>query len=373
MRTVDSLIRATAIRLRTTHLSLDQAFAVGDPKLVLELRKEIRVLEDGLSELVYGESPTRREERRRSDLYRAAGEPSHFGRQHTVDRQTGQSEPPGIRLSADERRHAVRLALGEFAGFEIGTGEEEPETVIRIGDSGSLLAPGEPMILTGPPGVGKSTLVLQLIAGAAAGFGPWTDVAGLSVRSCPCVLASWEDGQSRLGRRIQDLGIEPSPALFAIEMAARPLYSSEGSDRTGPTRHWRPFWHEVRALFQDGRDAFEGAGGPGILVLDPALAAYGSDDTLGSGVREFVSAVSTEAAEIGVGVVIIHHPSKRGRPGMDRVGGSVQWTAAARAVLHLGAAAAPEQWILSVEKANYAPQVKLRLRRHGASGAFEEA
>ena len=66
---------------------------------------------------------------------------------------------------------------------------------------GGGLVPGTVALLAGEPGIGKSTLLLQL-------------VANLSAAGLPCVLASGEESRRQVASRAQRLGLDVSQVAF---------------------------------------------------------------------------------------------------------------------------------------------------------------
>ncbi|HEX2025244.1 MAG TPA: ATPase domain-containing protein [Actinomycetota bacterium] len=103
---------------------------------------------------------------------------------------------------------------------------EEPDRRLRTGFDGvdrvlgGGLVPGSVVLLAGEPGIGKSTLVLQVVAHLAA--------AGEV-----CLVASGEETRSQVSARARRLGIDAAPASFvagrdlpAVVDAARASRSS---------------------------------------------------------------------------------------------------------------------------------------------------
>ena len=95
------------------------------------------------------------------------------------------------------------------AGIELRTLAHEPEDERRIPTGfagvdrvlGGGLVPATVALLAGEPGIGKSTLLLQL-------------VANLSAAGLPCLLASGEESRRQVAARARRLGIDGSAVSF---------------------------------------------------------------------------------------------------------------------------------------------------------------
>ena len=90
---------------------------------------------------------------------------------------------------------AVPLDPGGETDARIATGLPGLDRVL-----GGGLVPGSVVLLAGPPGIGKSTLVLQLL--------------GSLGRSSPCVLASGEESRAQVAHRATRLGIDREGIAF---------------------------------------------------------------------------------------------------------------------------------------------------------------
>src|SRR5436190_18965401 len=90
-----------------------------------------------------------------------------------------------------------------LSSLEVG----EPERRVRTGFEGidrvlgSGLVPGSVLLLAGEPGIGKSTLLLQLVSNLSA--------AGLS-----CLLASGEESREQVASRAARLGLSGESVKF---------------------------------------------------------------------------------------------------------------------------------------------------------------
>ena len=94
---------------------------------------------------------------------------------------------------------------GSVAPVPLGTSRDEAR--IRTGVPGldrvlgGGLVPGSVVLIAGPPGIGKSTLVLQLL--------------GLLARSTPCLLTSGEESRAQVAGRAERLGLGGDGVEFA--------------------------------------------------------------------------------------------------------------------------------------------------------------
>ena len=254
---------------------------------------------------------------------------------------------------------------------------ELPEPLIRLaGTDGALLTVGEAAILSGKGGRGKSTLALQWALGAAAPMGetsgPFVPVTGFEVRRGPVVVADYENAPGIVRKvALRLLGADDPraipEALTLTEMRGFPLYGPQAGAHysTEPARlpAWRPFWRDVATRLEEGRKIVGEDSGPGLLVLDPVADAFTGEDSRVTAVRSFLHAVRLEAAALGIGVLMVAHPSKQGAGaggiGAHAVGGSPAWHDAARGVAYLrrtGEGPADDAALqLRIEKVNFGP------------------
>ena len=97
---------------------------------------------------------------------------------------------------------------------------------------------------------------------------------------------------------------------------------------------------------------------PALVIVDPALGAYTGEANHLAAVREFMSALASEASARGCGVLVVAHSNKAARardnddpfdPG--HVGGAGAWADADRGVLTLTGRS--DDRTLAVAKANW--------------------
>lgn len=294
-----------------------------------------------------------------------------------------------------------------------------PKTMIAwAGKDGALLVDGEILVVSGAGAAGKSTLTLQwaLAAAGAAGFpddpnAPERDDdpaarfvealppgPGISIRRAPVVIGCYEDLAAVVrdrARRIlagHESSAAPRPAkeiprdLSLVGLRGSPLYGpiSDAAPGTAPGRAalynarpgllpaWRPFWTAVSRLLGP-----KGKRGPGLVILDPAMAAFVAEDIRTAPVREFLDACREELDRLDAGLVVVAHPSKKGRAdgGADPASGSAAWFDAARGCLYLGRSAAQDAeydpaFDLDGKKANHGPAFDGRTLRRDGRAAF---
>ena len=123
-----------------------------------------------------------------------------------------QSRPPGaLAPSKSSRARGVN-----FQGLEdevpapprISTGVEEFDRVC-----GGGVVPGSAILLGGDPGVGKSTLLLQVAASAAR-------------RGVRCAYISGEEAVEQVRGRAQRMGLADAPVRLAAETSLRDILDS---------------------------------------------------------------------------------------------------------------------------------------------------
>jgi DNA repair protein RadA/Sms len=83
---------------------------------------------------------------------------------------------------------------------------------------GGGLVPATVALLAGEPGIGKSTLLLQL-------------VANLSAVGLPCLLASGEESRDQVALRVRRLGVPGDRVAFASGRELRPLLDAARAER----------------------------------------------------------------------------------------------------------------------------------------------
>jgi DNA repair protein RadA/Sms len=193
--------------------------------------------------------------------------------------EEAQGRPPGA--LAPSRASKARGLAFETLHSEITpparilTGVEEFDRVC-----GGGIVPGSAMLLSGDPGVGKSTLLLQVCAQAA-------------LRGAACVYISGEEAVEQVRARAARMGLAQAPVKLAAETALRDIL--DGLKR-------EPFdlvvIDSIQTLWSDVHEA-----GPGSVTQ----------------VRAAASELVRLAKKRGLAVILVGHVTKDGQVAGPRV------------------------------------------------------
>jgi len=193
--------------------------------------------------------------------------------------EEAQSRPPGA-LAPSRGAKARGLAFETLQSeapppARILTGVEEFDRVC-----GGGVVPGSAMLLSGDPGVGKSTLLLQVCAQAA-------------LRGSSCVYISGEEAVEQVRARAGRMGLAQAPVKLAAETAVRDIL--EGLKR----EHFDlVVIDSIQTLWSDVHEA-----GPGSVTQ----------------VRAAASELVRLAKKRGVAVILVGHVTKDGQVAGPRV------------------------------------------------------
>jgi DNA repair protein RadA/Sms len=208
-----------------------------------------------------------------------AGQCPACGVWNSLVEELGGGRPPG----AISPTKAARTRGLNFEGLlsetpappRIATGVTEFDRVC-----GGGVVPGSAILLGGDPGVGKSTLLLQVVANAAA-------------RGAACAYISGEEAVEQIRDRAHRMGVAQAPVKLAAETALREIL--------------------------DGlkRDAFD------LVVIDSIQTMWSDAHEAGPGSVTQVRACATELVRLakkkGVAVILVGHVTKDGQIAGPRV------------------------------------------------------
>ena len=190
-----------------------------------------------------------------------------------------QSRPPGglTPTRASKARGLVFETLQSEAPApaRIATGVEEFDRVC-----GGGVVPGSAILLSGDPGVGKSTLLLQVCGAAAA-------------RGARCAYISGEEAVEQIRARAERMGLAQSPVKLAAETAVRDIIDGLKRERFDLV-----VIDSVQTLWSDMHEA-----GPGSVTQ----------------VRAAASELVRLAKKSGSAIVLVGHVTKDGQIAGPRV------------------------------------------------------
>ena len=131
-----------------------------------------------------------------------------------VEEAPRESAPGGLGTAGRRRGHKI-----DFASLD-GPAEGAPRRACGIAEfdrvCGGGLVPGSAILIGGDPGIGKSTLLLQVAAALAA-----PDAAAPA-----CLYISGEEAVDQLRLRARRLGLSRAPVLLAAATAVRDIAAS---------------------------------------------------------------------------------------------------------------------------------------------------
>jgi len=211
---------------------------------------------------------------------------------------------------------AVAKAISTPDGVVLTRGSDiKPEAVDWLW--GDWLARGKLAILAGPPGQGKTTIAMAMVATVTSG-GKWPDATQCD-QGTALIWSGEDDPSDTLVPRLMAAGADLSRVWFVT-----------GSRVNGEVLPFDP----SRDLVQLTAKAHE-IGDVHLLVVDPVVSAVGGDSHKNTEVRRGLQPLVDLGLYLNAAVLGISHFSKgsAGRDPTERVTGSVAFGAVARVVM----------------------------------------
>jgi hypothetical protein len=191
---------------------------------------------------------------------------------------------------------------------------------------------GKITIVEGDPGIGKSTITLAIASAESRGIGLTGNVSHEPGR---IVIAAAEDG---------------------IADTIHPRLTALNADLSRIVALGKPFTFDDAGcvLLGDYMTGFK----PTLMIIDPLFSYVGNKDTNKQGdERQIMDRISRLAQTHDCDIVCVRHLNKGGNKAIYRGGGSIDFTAAARSVLLVGADPADNRQRAVVQtKNNLAPK-----------------
>ncbi|HVJ55748.1 MAG TPA: DNA repair protein RadA [Aliidongia sp.] len=192
-----------------------------------------------------------------------------------VEEAVADGPPKSLSASAAKGRKIA------FVGLE-GTSETAPRRLTGIAEfdrvCGGGLVPGSALLVGGDPGIGKSTLLLQVVAALAQGRG------GTKLK---CAYISGEEAVDQVRLRAARLGVASAPVELAAATSIRDIAGS-----------------------------LEAIGGPDVVIIDSIQTMYLDALDSAPGTVSQVRAAAQElirlAKRVGFTLVLVGHVTKEG-------------------------------------------------------------
>ena len=204
-----------------------------------------------------------------------AGKCDACGAWNTLVEEVVEAAPKGMKPGGGRRINFVELA---------GQSKETPRRITGIGEFdrvlGGGLVPGSATLIWGDPGIGKSTVLLQVVAGLSS--------------TCRCAYVSGEEAVDQVRMRAQRLGVAGASVGLAAATSVRDIISS-----------------------------LEAADSPDVVVIDSIQTMY--VDALDSApgtvaqVRASAQELIRVAKKRGIALLLVGHVTKEGAIAGPRV------------------------------------------------------
>lgn len=208
-----------------------------------------------------------------------------------------------------------------------------------------LIPAGQPCLLSGDGGLGKSLIALQMAASVVSGR-VWLS---RSVEHGAALYVSCEDEGDEIHRRLEKItanlgvGFDDLSNLHIAPMAETDaLLAVSGSGGLQMT----PLWDALVKRVEEIR--------PTLVILDSLADVFGGNEINRGEVRWFIGQMRKLCHRTGATIVILSHPSLSGMATGSGLSGSTHWNNAVRSRLYLTKpdGAGDDERVLEVKKNN---------------------
>ena len=306
-----------------------------------------------------------------------------YGAVHSAGAPRSRETPHRARI---ERIPTVDTADLEFvAELAAPPPRPAPTRVSREWLVQGVIPAGRLASIYGPPGIGKSTFVMQLAAAVMYGGCPVIPRDPKSKHKHPLTLEvpeerrgrvlwlTWEDETDEFVRRwnaayeagafafAKNAPRFPDPKLLTLVQMRRlgGIWGPAVGDHRATVAEWTPAGSVVVKMLQ----------GHTLAISDPIASAYAASEIDRAAVRAFASALDIAGEDAGCATLLIGHPAKATTATGGRYSGSSDWDAAPRARMEMdmrtangeppaGKKPPPTGCAVTITKISYGPRHK---------------
>lgn len=156
-------------------------------------------------------------------------------------------------------------------------------------------------LLTGEGGIGKSFLSLDLAYSVAGGD---KFLHNFDCVQGPVLMIDLENDEASIARRVQKITVGRRESKETIDDI--PVYVVKKGDLENAALHIDE--ERGKAALRNAIESYC----PSLLIIDPLVAIHGKDENDNLAMRQVVMLLQEIARNNNLGVVLIHHPRKRG-------------------------------------------------------------
>ncbi len=224
---------------------------------------------------------------------------------------------------------------------------------------------GQPTLLYGDGGSGKSLVAKQLCAAVAMGHHPWL---GLQTSAGKSLFLTAEDDTEELHRRLVD--ICASMRIQLSDLTNMEIMSLVGADASLATYNAKTNMLTPNLKLDELESKIKEFH-PNLVVLDTLADVFPADENQRLLARQFIGMLRTLAYQNNCAVLILAHPSRTGLQDQSGTSGSTGWSNSVRSRIYLKYADKqnPKLRQIELKKSNYS-EISTTVSLHWDSGVF---